>query len=222
VTHKFSLYLLNEHTHYYLRHTVKKIFSLFAFLIQAGLLSVGFGQTLPQSMTLDARIACFEGNPTIELLITSKARILVRGGTLTLANDSSYVVSNLSAGQNIDILQITPGDTIRRGYVVPVIEPIPLFQPLVSSSTVCAGGEPAVLLALVDDALTVDWYDAPTGGRLLASGQVTYSTSKAGTYYAESRDPGRACLGVSSGRGAGTVNLQRSLCPLVLLKKNNI
>ena len=198
---------------------MKKIFSLIAFLMQGALLSVGFGQTLPQSILLDARLACFEGNPTIELLITSKSRIQVQGGALTMANDSSYVVSNLTAGQSLVILQITPSNTIRRDYVVPVIEPKPLFQPLVSSSTICAGGEPAVLRALVSDGLTADWYDARTGGQLLASGQVAYTTTQAGTYYAETRDPERACLGVSSGRGAGTVLVQRSLCPLVLVKK---
>ena len=187
--------------------------------MQGALLSVGFGQTLPQSITLNARLACFEGNLTIELLITSKARIQVEGGALAMANDSSYVVSNLRAGQRIVILQIAPSSTIRRDYVVPVVEPKPLFQPLVSSSTACAGGQPAVLRAFVSEGQTADWYDARTGGRLLASGQVNYTTTKAGTYYAEARNPDLACLGVSSGRGTGTVILQRSLCPLVLVKK---
>ena len=142
---------------------MKKIFSLLTLALQGALLSAGFGQSLPQAPKLDARLACFEGNPTVELLITSKARIQVRGGNLRKTNDSSYVVSSLTAGQRIDILQLIPGDTLRRAYVVPVIEPKALLQPLVSSSTTCAGSEPGMLRAFVGEGQTADWYDARIG-----------------------------------------------------------
>lgn len=198
---------------------MKKIFSLLTLALPGVLLSASFGQTLPQPPRLDARLACFEGNPTIELLITSKARIQVQGGALRMTNDSSYVVSQLTAGQRINILQLTAIDTLIRAYVVPVVEPKALLQPLVSSSTTCAGSEPAVLRAFVAEGQTADWYDARAGGKLLASGQTTLAAARAGTYYAEARDPALACLGVSSGRGAGTVIVQRTLCPVVLVKR---
>ncbi|MEZ4809540.1 MAG: T9SS type B sorting domain-containing protein [Allomuricauda sp.] len=39
--------------------------------------------------------------------------------------------------------------------------------------------------ASVPDGITVDWYDAPTGGSLLEAGSLFYGTEISGTYYAE-------------------------------------
>lgn len=187
--------------------------------VVGSLFSVGFCQTPAQSIPITSRLACFEGTLTVELLITSKVPIQVQGGTLTRPNDSTYVVSELEAGQRIVVLQLKPTNTIRQDVVIPVVDPQPLMQPLVSSSTLCGETKTAVLNALVANGQTADWYDARSGGTLLAAGQVAFVASRSGTYYAEARNASLPCLGVSSGRGEGKVTLQKNLCPLVSFRK---
>ena len=43
---------------------------------------------------------------------------------------------------------------------------------------------------------TADWYDAPTGGNLLASA-TTYQPTQTGTYYAEARNTTTNCVSAS-------------------------
>ncbi len=45
----------------------------------------------------------------------------------------------------------------------------------------------AIVSAVAPDGCVIDWYDAPTGGNLLAQGSDTYTAMASGTYYAESR-----------------------------------
>jgi large repetitive protein len=48
----------------------------------------------------------------------------------------------------------------------------------------------------VDSGITVDWYDAPTGGNLLKKGSIFFKPSQAGVYYAEARDTTNNCKGI--------------------------
>ncbi len=134
-------------------------------------------------------------------------------------NDSSYVIRNVSVGESIRILQLTPLGTRELRYLVPEIEPEPLFAPLVSSSVSCSASASATLQAFPSPAHTVDWYDAPVGGTLLASGKLTLAVSRAGTYYAETRDPTLPCRATSSQRSSGTVTFQKVLCPTLLVSR---
>ena len=45
----------------------------------------------------------------------------------------------------------------------------------------------AIVSAVAPDGCVIDWYDAPTGGNLLAQGSDAYTATASGTYYAESR-----------------------------------
>ena len=45
----------------------------------------------------------------------------------------------------------------------------------------------AIVSAVAPDGCVIDWYDAPTGGNLLAQGSDAYTATVNGTYYAESR-----------------------------------
>lgn len=56
-----------------------------------------------------------------------------------------------------------------------------------TSATDAADCGSATVSAVAPDGCVIDWYDAPTGGNLLAQGSDTYTATASGTYYAESR-----------------------------------
>ncbi|MEM9991358.1 MAG: HYR domain-containing protein, partial [Bacteroidota bacterium] len=77
---------------------------------------------------------------------------------------------------------------------------------------------PILRLAVLSDEETLDWYDAPTGGTLLAEGQRTYRPAAIGTYYPEIRHISSNCLSdrraaiTVTGLRSDTVALQATLC----------
>ena len=50
---------------------------------------------------------------------------------------------------------------------------------------ICENIGTGLLTVRVPPGIRVDWYDAPSGGNLLAENTITYATETAGTYYAE-------------------------------------
>ena len=198
---------------------MKKLFSLFPLLGMGVLSGICHAQLPSSPLQIDAQLVCFEGNSSVEFLIKSKYPVLADVGTLVSTSDSTYVLRGISAGQVVTISRISGDDTLRSVHEVPVVETEPLPTPLVSSRTVCIGEPLGELQALAADGLAVDWYDAPVGGKLLASGQSTFSPPAPGRYFAESRDPKLPCRAVSGSRGVGTVTVKRLLCPIVLVRK---
>ena len=183
------------------------------------LLGVSYAQSPFSPLKIDAQLACSEGKLSIELLLKSQEFLLADAGTLVATDDSSYVLKDIAAGQTVTFSQISGHDTLRTRRAVPVVETGPLPTPLVTNLTVCAGEPIGDLQAFFTEGLTVDWYDSPVGGKLLTTSQLSFSPPGPGVYYAESRDAKLPCRTVSSSRGAGTVLLVKSLCPIVLLKK---
>ena len=55
-----------------------------------------------------------------------------------------------------------------------------------TSAADAAGCGSATVSAVAPDGCAIDWYDAPTGGNLLAQGSDAYTATASGTYYAES------------------------------------
>ncbi|MEI6061300.1 MAG: GEVED domain-containing protein, partial [Bacteroidota bacterium] len=72
--------------------------------------------------------------------------------------------------------------------------------------TVCSTTLPALLAADAPAGSVVDWYNYPSGGSLLLAGSSVYSTSVAGTYYAESRSLTTGCRSTSRVAVSLTVN----------------
>ncbi len=64
------------------------------------------------------------------------------------------------------------------------------------SQAVCEGDTLRTVQGFVDSGITVDWYDAPTGGNLLKKGSIFFKPAQAGIYYAEARDTTTNCKGV--------------------------
>lgn len=172
-----------------------------------------------QPIAVDAKLACFEGNLSVEVLITSKDSLQVQGGTLVPVDDSNYLVKDVAAGDVIQIRQVIPTQTRLTNFLVPVIEPEPVLPPIVSRSTICENEGTTTLKALVTEGQTVDWYDSPAGGSRLATGTPELTVAKAGNYYAESRSTTLTCLSANRERSVGVVTSAKSLCPVVIVTR---
>lgn len=66
-----------------------------------------------------------------------------------------------------------------------VFVPTPMPPSSIGDVRICENIGTGLLTARVPPGIRVDWYDAPTGGNLLATNTITYSTEVQGTYYAE-------------------------------------
>ena len=77
------------------------------------------------------------------------------------------------------------------------------------NQTICSGAAIPDLTVSVGSGETADWYSAATGGTLLQSGSTNYTSSGAGTYYAETRNSTTNC--VSASRTAVTLTIQSAV-----------
>ncbi len=63
-----------------------------------------------------------------------------------------------------------------------------------TSQSICQGENIFPFMAFSTTAgYVIDWYDAPTGGNLLAGNTTVFQATMSGTYYAEVRDPASGC-----------------------------
>jgi hypothetical protein len=62
------------------------------------------------------------------------------------------------------------------------------------NQAICANETIPALTVTVGVGETADWYDAPSGGTLLQSDQLTYTPTEAGTFYAEARNTTTGCV----------------------------
>ncbi|GJM31499.1 MAG: hypothetical protein DHS20C18_05000 [Saprospiraceae bacterium] len=122
-------------------------------------------------------------------------------GVVTDNEDGTFTISNIPAGQAV-VLTIGNSTTMCSELFdvdapdcnCPTVA-IPVSQ---GNETICEG-ETIPMLAVTSEAgLVVNWYDALSGGNLLASNTTSYTPTAAGIYYAETVDPATDC--VSNGR----------------------
>ncbi|MEP7171283.1 MAG: hypothetical protein ABI855_18085, partial [Bacteroidota bacterium] len=90
-----------------------------------------------------------------------------------------------------------------RTAVTLTVNPNPA-APTGSDVMACSNTLPASLTVTTPGGVSVDWYDSPSGGFLLLAGNNSYSTSSAGTYYAEAESG--SCLSTSRKAIALAVN----------------
>ncbi|WP_437373710.1 FG-GAP-like repeat-containing protein [Maribacter litoralis] len=134
---------------------------------------------------------------------TYSFEVTVTGGTVTATEGT---VSNVS-GNVWRIADVTDGTnvvvTATQGNCssdLPVTAPN-CVCPVVDSPTsdgdesYCQGDTiPEISASTSGGTVTIDWYDASSGGNLLESGSLTYQPSAAGTYYAEARNNATGCV----------------------------
>lgn len=119
------------------------------------------------------------------------------------------------------VVTIRPNDTtaLARQEVIPlpICDPILPEAPLAISQSTCEGQPIPPLIAFPKMNETVDWYDKPTGGTLLAKGILQYIPTNSGMYYAEARRLDSGCK--SLGRTPARLDIQRAMCIPITVKK---
>ncbi len=144
------------------------------------------------------------GSPSCNIFLTAYSlEVTVSGGTVS---SSAGTVTN--AGGNVwDITDVPDGTDIILTVtdVNGCVETLPVTAPdcscpVVSAPTsggnqaYCSGDPVPPVTATVGAGHTVDWYDAASGGNLLLSGNMSYTPSGSGVYYAEARNTITGCV----------------------------
>ncbi|MCA0232239.1 MAG: hypothetical protein LCH91_17350 [Bacteroidetes bacterium] len=116
-------------------------------------------------------------------------------GTLLQLSDGRFTISELSVGTNTSLV-FSKNSCDTTFTVSSPVCPCPTVAIAVTpiSQTICDGDTLQTIHALVSAGVTADWYDAPTGGNLIASGTLTFKPSMAGKVYAEARAEISGCL----------------------------
>ncbi len=94
---------------------------------------------------------------------------------------------------------------------VDVLVSNPPNTPVSGGNQIVCTGTSGTVTATVDAGETVDWYDAETGGNLLLTGNTSYTTNTAGTYYAETRGSTSGCTSI----GRTAVVLATKSCSVI-------
>ena len=124
---------------------------------------------------------------------------LAPGATLTtiplVGTIGSNVITGIPAGMNITLIATNANCNLTDDIMViapncacPGVNP-----PTGDDVSYCVGDPIPSILVTVPSGQTVDWYDAPSGGNLLASSTTTYTPGSAGTYYAEAVEISSGC-----------------------------
>ncbi|MDY7395980.1 hypothetical protein UMM65_12045 [Aureibaculum sp. 2210JD6-5] len=153
--------------------------------------------TATVTVTEQAPIINISNGPTCSLdLLTYSVEVTVSSGTVTstsgtVTNTSGNIwnITNISSGTNITL---TAEDADTCTNTLDITAPncnCPVVDAPTSggNESYCAGESIPTLTASVGVGETVDWYDQPSGGTLLLSGNTSYTPSGPGTYYAETR-----------------------------------
>ena len=111
-------------------------------------------------------------------------------------NGNAYLLTDLPFGIPVTVMAYSANGCLTE-FTIP--EPncdCPSIAPPSIDETemeYCASFGVPTVNASVGAGLTVDWYDAPIGGQLVASGQTRYTPNGPGIYYAEAVDPQANC-----------------------------
>ncbi len=133
---------------------------------------------------------------TYQLEVTvSEGTVTSTEGTVTNSSGNVWAITEVPSGTDI-VVTVTNDNGCSEGLPVtapncacPVVD-----DPNSGGDPVYCEGDPIpTLTASVAFGETVDWYDAPSGGNLLAQGSTSYPPSGPGTYYAEARNIATNC-----------------------------
>ena len=165
------------------------------------------GQVISDSVTLTVNpnpAISVSGSPSCNLFFTayslqvtvSSGTVTSTAGTVTNSSGNVWDITNVSDGTDI-VVTVTDGNGC--------IETLPVTAPNCSCPVVnapisggnkayCAGSPVATINATVGASETVDWYDAASAGTQLLAGNLEYTPSGPGTYFAEARNTITGCL----------------------------
>ncbi|WP_367388480.1 gliding motility-associated C-terminal domain-containing protein [Lewinella sp. LCG006] len=144
----------------------------------------------------------------VQLTTGSNNQLATNAGTVTANGGGSFTVTGIPAGMNLSVtITNTTTTCSTTGTITAPDCNCAVVAPPVSAGdlSICTGTPLPTLNVSVLAGTTVDWYNAPVGGMLLASNNTSFTPTMAGTYYAEARVLADGC--VSSTRTAVTLTI---------------
>lgn len=167
---------------------------------------------LPVISFVEGSTACAEDLLSYSIRFSTDAdSVSVSAGVLRSEGGRQYEIAEIPANRSVNITAVFKATgcktTLSAQQPSCTCENIVVAPPVVATSTqtICAGEPLPVFTATVGANETVDWYNAPFGGTVLASGTLTFQPSEAGTYFAETRRNDTGC--VSGSRTPIVVNV---------------
>lgn len=157
--------------------------------------------SLPAISFVEGSTACAEDLLSYSIrFFTDADSVSVSAGVLRNEGGRQYEVVDIPANRSINITAMFKATGCKT--VLSAQQPdctcdnIVVGSPMIATSTqtICAGEPFPVFTATVGANETVDWYNAPFGGNVLASGTLTFQPSEAGTYFAETRRSDTGCV----------------------------
>ncbi|KAA3630902.1 MAG: hypothetical protein DWQ02_17200, partial [Bacteroidetes bacterium] len=126
----------------------------------------------------------------VTVSIANGNSITVNSGSVADNGGGNFTISGIDVNTDLNITATDASGSCSNTFTVPAPDcSCPDVDPPVSNGDqeVCEGDPIPALTVSVGAGETADWYDAPTGGTLLASGTTSYTPPGPGTYYAETR-----------------------------------
>ncbi|MDZ7877036.1 MAG: PKD-like domain-containing protein [Saprospiraceae bacterium] len=139
--------------------------------------------------------ACSVDLLTYDITFTSDGTVVSTAGTV---DNVAHTVTGIPAGTNVTLTATLNGCTKVQGVTAPNCACPTIAAPSDNGDEVICQGETIPTLSVtVGAGETADWYDAATGGTLLLSGDVNYTPTAAGIFYAEARNIVSSCASTS-------------------------
>jgi gliding motility-associated-like protein len=134
-----------------------------------------------------------------------------------LHTGTSYVINNVTSATTyyVQAVNATGCSSSARGTVSLSVVTLPVVTVSSSGTSICPGTSATLSASSSDGVAVISWYDAPTGGNLLAKGNtyVTGNLSAAKNYYVEATNS-TGCN--SNGRTVVQVQMTKPLDPPVV------
>ena len=117
-------------------------------------------------------------------------------GTVTDNGDGTITVSGIPAGQDVTltVTDMTSDCDAHLEVMAPDCNCPPVEAPEGEGAEICENETIPTLSVTVGDGETADWYNAATGGMLVADNTTTFTPMGGGTFYVETQNMTTGCV----------------------------
>ena len=134
---------------------------------------------------------------TLNIVLDNADQVVASVGNVVDTGNGSFNIDNIPTGTAVSITATNSATTCTAtfDFTSPACPCPPVELPISNGDQEICAGDPLVALSVSTGVeQTIDWYDAASGGTLLASGTLTYLPAAPGTYYAEARNLINNCV----------------------------
>lgn len=136
---------------------------------------------------------------SIQVTTSDATTLTANFGTVNSLSADTWEVINIPANTDVILTANNNSATncsIEQTVIAPACECPIITAPQTETTMIeiCETDEMPTFLVTIAANYTANWYDAPTGGNLLAENTLTYTPSNAGVFYAETFDPLTQCI----------------------------